>query len=473
VRQNTPLNEHAPAIVAPVERELAVPARSLGGGPFFTTPARLRELQRTAGNAAVNRVLARRELESGRRPNRTADWSEDDRTGGTTRWQSANLANLLAGDSSQYVTPAQRSSFYRWFYIFTTTHPDPAHRSECRWPLAASVVAAGVWDMVNLPNSEGLAKTAGVSSEEVQTILRRGNQIIMDDVFAKLRDLYLNPRVGQAALDWDAQTLSEEQNLMQPLYDGASTEANSILQNMATGTWRSARVGAAVASSATVAPGPNIRGGTVPWFSGTMRDMATRWRYGNLIANTFSTITPSGTVATGPPTVSAAYSSGSLFGALDWRRHLHAFEAATDNAIWTTGEEQAAIDAMRSFTVREQHHFLGNWDFYRTRILTTLFGAPDTLQGMTPWSANLPVQIRFLDALDMSWQSSVDYGSGTSDLRPMVRNASPAGRAAVRGSFFQDIFVKVCTDSTIIDAVNDLGIADPERQRWIDDERSW
>jgi len=421
----------------------------------------------------VNRVLARRELEPGPTPSRTADWSEADRTSNTTRWQSANLANLLAGDSSQYVTPAQRSSFYRWFYVFTTTHPDPAHRSECRWPLAASVVAAGVWDMVNLPNSEDIAKSAGITSEEVQTILRRGNQIIMDDVFAKLRDLYFNPKVGQAALDWDAQTLSEEQNLMQPLYDGASTEANSILQNMATGTWTSARVGAAVASSATVAPGPNIRGGTVPWFSGTMRDMATRWRYGNLIANTFSTLTPSGHAPTGPPAVSAAYSSGSLFGTLDWRRHLHEFEAATDNSLWTNDESRAAINAMQSFSVREQHHFLGNWDFYRSRIRTTHFSALSTMEGMTLWTANLPVQIRFLDALDMPWRGSVDYGSGSFDMRPMVRNASPPGRAAVRGSFFQDIFVKVCTDSTIIDAVNDLGIANPERQRWIDDELSW
>lgn len=466
------MKEQVPATAEAAALAPAEPARLVRDSSFLT-PVGLLQMQRLAGNAAVNRVLARRELEAGATPSRPTDWSEADRTGNTTRWQDANLANLLAGDSSQYVTPAQRSAFYRWFYIHTTTHPDSAHRSECRWPLAASVVAAGVWDMVNLPNSEDIAKSAGVTSEEVQTILRRGNQIIMDDVFPKLRDLYLHPRLGQAALDWDAQTLAEEQNLMQPLYDGASAEANSILQNMATGTWTSARLGARFATSATVAGGPNIRGGTVPWFSGTMRDMATRWRYGNLIATTFSTITPAGTAPTGPPAVSAGYSNGSLFSSFDWRRHLHEFEAATDNSNWTNGESDAAINAMKNFTEREQHHFLGNWDFYRSRIRATNFGALNTMAGMTPWTANLPIQIRFLDALGMPWRESVDYGSGSFNMRPMVRNASAAGKAAVRGPFFQDIFVKVCTDSTITDAVNDLGITNPERQRWIDDELSW
>ena len=71
------------------------------------------------------------------------DWSAADREGNTARWQSADEANLLAGRSSEYTTPQERSAFYRWFYIATTTHPDPARRGGCRWPLAASVVAAG------------------------------------------------------------------------------------------------------------------------------------------------------------------------------------------------------------------------------------------------------------------------------------------------------------------------------------------
>ena len=182
-----------------------------------------------------------------------------------------------------------------------------------------------------------------------------------------LRELWLNPRRGQAAIDWDAETLAEEQNLVQPLYDGASSEANTILQNMADGTWRRHAPGASVFAAGTVESGPNIRGGRVPFFTGTMRDMATRWRYGNQIDNTFSTITPSGTAPTSPPSVGAAYSGGGMFASLDWRRHLHEWEAATDNLITPPSESNAAIAAMRAFTPREQHHFLGNWDFYMAR----------------------------------------------------------------------------------------------------------
>ena len=428
-------------------------------------------LQRTAGNAAVNRLLARRERDNAASITQAQDWTTADREGNTSRWASANEANLLAGRSSEYTTPAERSAFYRWFYIATTTHPDPARRSECRWPLAASVVAAGVWGMVDMPNSEGLAKTAGVTTEEVQTILRRGNQVIMDDVFPKLRDLWLNPRRGQAALDWDAETLAEEQNLVQPLYDGASTEANTILQNMASGTWTSAQFGASVFSAGTVEPGPNINGGRVPFFPGTMRDMATRWRYGNLIANTFSTITPSGTAATGPPTVGAAYSSGSMFASLDWRRHIHEWEAATDNFITPQEEADAALAAMRAFTVREQHYFLGNWDLFLSRCRAGGFSGWKALRGMATWTANLPVQIRFIDALGIGW-GDVDYGSGTNDLRPMVLSAPRAGRDAVRGSFFQTIFERVCDDATIVTAVNDLGMTGAERDRWIESEQA-
>lgn len=461
------MKEHAPGpAVAPETARDAEPRGRQELGGF--SAASLLALQRTAGNAAVNRILARREREGG---TQGRDWTTADREGNTAAWQSANEANLLAGRSSEYTTPAERSAFYRWFYIATTTHPDPARRSECRWPLAASVVAAGVWGMVDMPSAEGLAKTAGVTSEEVQTILRRGNQVIMDDVFPKLRDLWLNPRRGQAALDWDAETLAEEQNLVQPLYDGASAEANSILQNMASGTWTSAQLGASVFAAGTVQAGPNIRGGRVPFFPGTMRDMATRWRYGNQIANTFSTLTPAGTAPGSPPSVGAGYSGGSTFASLDWKRHLHEWEAATDNLITPPEEDDAAIAAMRAFTPREQHHFLGNWDLYMSRCRAGGFRGFQALRGMTPWVANLPIQIRFIDALGISWPDA-EYGSGRNDLRPMVRNAPQTGRDGVRGPFFQSIFERVCDDTTIVTAADDLGLPTAERSRWIESERA-
>jgi hypothetical protein len=90
---------------------------------------------------------------------------------------------------------------------------------------------------------------------------------------------------------------------------------------------------------------------------------------------------------------------------------------------------------------------------------------------MSTWVANLPVQIRFIDAVGIPW-GSVDYGSGTDDLRPMVRSAPRAGRDAVRGAFFQSIFERVCDDTTIETAANDLGLTGTERTRWIESERA-
>ena len=62
---------------------------------------------------------------------------------------------------------------------------------------------------------------------------------------------------------------------------------------------------------------------------------------------------------------------------------------------------------------------------------------------------------------------------GDNNLRPMVTNAPPTGRDGVRGSFFQTIFERVCNDTTIVTAVNDLGIPEPERSRWIASEQSF
>jgi hypothetical protein len=54
----------------------------------------------------------------------------------------------------------------------------------------------------------------------------------------------------------------------------------------------------------------------------------------------------------------------------------------------------------------------------------------------------------------------------------MILSAPRAGRDGVRGSFFQTIFERVCDDSTIVTAVNDLGMTGAERDRWIESERA-
>ena len=232
---------------------------------------------------------------------------------------------------------------------------------------------------------------------------------------------------------------------MQPLYDGASAEANTILQNMADGTWTSAQFGAAVFAARRWGPGPNIRGGRVPFFTGRMRDMATRWRYGNQIANTFSTITPSGTAPVTPPSVNTSYSGGGMFASLDWKRHLHEWEAATDNQITPLAKSNAAIAAMRAFSPREQRHLhLRQLELFTWPAATRAgSGARTRLRGMMPWVANLPVQIRFISALRIA-SANLSYGDGAPSIcarwsamprRPAVAPcAAPSSRRSSSGS---------------------------------------
>src|SRR5262249_55644051 len=151
-----------------------------------------------------------------------ADWLTSDRTGNTQRWQTACLTNLLAADASQYRQIVERRDFYLWFYTTTS-----AMGCQTRWALAAYLVANGAHQVADMDN-EALSSFGDVifnmASVELQGAMREGNQVIFNNVLPKLRTLYQNaltngPVVGQAALQWDMQTLAEEQALVQPMYN--------------------------------------------------------------------------------------------------------------------------------------------------------------------------------------------------------------------------------------------------------------
>ena len=64
-----------------------------------------------------------------------------------------------------------------------------------------------------------------LASVELQAAMREGNQVIFDNVLPKLKKLLESPQLRETGqnipvnpgLDWDKQTLSEEQTLVQPL----------------------------------------------------------------------------------------------------------------------------------------------------------------------------------------------------------------------------------------------------------------
>ena len=151
-------------------------------------------------------------------------WLKSDRKGNTTTWQTANSYNLQQADgASQYKTIDQRAAFYGWFQSATD-----AKGFETKWAGAASAVAGEVSWLTN-----SAAKLFGYSNNELANFAEEGNAKIFNDVFGKLRTLYSGEiKVGADAKRWDAMALSQEQNLVQPLYESLSTGSYSLLSGL-------------------------------------------------------------------------------------------------------------------------------------------------------------------------------------------------------------------------------------------------
>jgi hypothetical protein len=289
-------------------------------------------------------TIQRREVATEAEITGTGDWTTQDRESNTLRWKNACLHNLQAGDSSQYVKIAERRDFYRWFYAHTV---DMGY--ETRWALAASIVANGA-QQVAYPGvtQETLGQQFGSISNELQGFMRLGNQVIFDDVFPKLQRLLAGgPLTGDAALRWDMATLSEEQALVQTLYDGMSPRAREQMATIAKQQGFVVSVGRALTSEDTVTAGvgpdgragtadDHNRGGDVPAFpeSGDLTSVDARWQYGMGLGNTFS---PSGTGYNPSthtrPAPRAGYTDGTALASVNTRQHLHMLDAEIDEAM--------------------------------------------------------------------------------------------------------------------------------------------
>jgi hypothetical protein len=424
-------------------------------------PAHVLMLQRTAGNRAVRQLLARAEskTDTGLGP---GDWTEDDRKKKTERWKKACEYNLLRGANYEYTEVVQRRDFYWWFYDAIV-----AKGGETRWPLAAAIVAGGANELTTISGfSEGVL---GEATNEVQGMMREGNQIIFDNVFPKLKAVFVSPLKGKAAIDWDAQTLAEEQNLVQPLYGSASKAAVAVLEGVAKGDWTT-RQGARFSDASEVKPGAGITPGAVPYFTGNLLDPADRWRYGMKLASTFSSITPkdggvAAAVPTAPPGVDAGYTSGAELRAVDTRRNIHFFDAIIDNPIGVEAMGHAA-NRLKLFTDHEKKYLLDRTANYVPRLRAAGLAKHRVLDGMADWGYNLGLQLIFIHQLEVPWVD-VKY----KQVKPMIK-ACASTRSTVNGAFWRKIFIDICDDDNVTEAVDDLGLAEPERSEWIKEEKA-
>jgi hypothetical protein len=448
-----PAVEAAAEIAAPTSAALSPQARILA-------------LQRTAGNRAVAQMLARAERSKpwGEAPALAdGDWYDADRKANSGTWHTANEFNLRNGRNGEYPNPELRGAFYRWFYQAST-----AKGHQTRWALAASIVAAGANEIATLSGASEEILGSGIN--ELQGMMREGNQIIFDNVFPKLRALYDSPTpvTGQAALDWDAKTLSEEQNLVQPLYGAASADALKLLEGIAKGDWLT-QAGATISSASSVKEGTNIAKGDVPYFpkTGNLQDVAQRWAYGMKLAQQFSTITPAGALPSGPPTPDAGYLDGSELRAVDTKHNLHFLDAIIDSNV-SPDEQEAAIKRLALFTPSEQAIFLSS---YAERVARSGMYPRNLLIALTPWKFDLEAQLSFIDQV-MKKQGFSWVDTKYSQVKPMILNATPASRKKIKGARWKKIFIDICDDDDIDAAVADLMLDEPERKQWVDEEKS-
>lgn len=267
-----------------------------------------------------------------------ADWLTSDRVGNTAVWQQACLTNLLSADVTQYRQIVERRDFYLWFYNTTA-----AMGCETRWALAAYVVANGAHQVADMDNEalNSIANTIGnnLAGVELQGAMRDGNEAIFNNVLPKLRDLYnhavtAGPIVGQAALQWDMQTLAEEQALIQPLYNTMSQQARDQMTEIAHQWGFYMTVGTNVFHANNVNGSQYIKPGAVPGLpdDADITEADARWRYGMSLGAQFA---PNGTLYDGSqtmPAVGADYQmngagSNTAFNQVNDRPHLHTLDA--------------------------------------------------------------------------------------------------------------------------------------------------
>jgi uncharacterized protein DUF4157 len=311
----------------------------------------------TTGTASA--AIQRRELPDATPLTSSADWHTGDRVRLGGSFETANLFNLAANDHAQYTRIEERRDFYRWFYNYTS-----AMGCTTRWALAASLVANGANQVAHMdPVMDGAAQLVGTVNDELQGMMRIGNQVIFDNVFPKLNRLLVRARsgpvTGAAALRWDMDTLAEEQTLIQPLYASVSAATIAALNNVARQQgW--AGIGAWATSGARVAAGPYNRGGDMPAFGtgapgASITNVNDRWNYGMQVGAQFAPAPTGFGAGTPMPAVPAGYTSGAELAAVDARHNLHMLEACLDSP--RDADPTRILSLLRALTPTEQAQF--------------------------------------------------------------------------------------------------------------------
>jgi hypothetical protein len=313
--------------------------------------------------------------------------------------------------------------------------------------------------MVETDWMEGLSPI----TNEMQGLARIGNQVIFDDVLPKLRKLWMNPPLkGQAAIDADAAILADEQQLVQSMYSSLDAETMKRFGGIASMSYVRAKIAQGTNMAGVIDSGPFNNGADVPPFTGDINKPEDRWKYGMMLAEQFSTVNVEGSVGS-MPAPGEAYTSGAQFEALNVRPHLHQVDAMLND---TNVPDAELVAELKLLTPSEQRELMS--DTGRAKRLGAVLGFAEMLDVVENLGTlSLYNKFWLLDeSLTRSW-TSVDYD----EVQDLIINSPIDERSALHTDFWRDVFVDICDNDTIIDAVTNLGLSGEARQAWIDAER--
>lgn len=139
----------------------------------------------------------------------------------TKQRDSLKIEAFLSIPSSEYKTLKQRRKFY-----------NKAHKlfADYGYEVQWLDVATGTVRILELAHSRFGGFFANTNAE-IRAFFNEGNKIILDDMLPKIREMWRANRIlrNDEALMWDAQMLSDEQDLIDPYYERMSIESQKIL----------------------------------------------------------------------------------------------------------------------------------------------------------------------------------------------------------------------------------------------------
>ncbi len=129
---------------------------------------------------------------------------------------------------------------------------------------------------------------------------------------------------------------------------------------------------------------------------------------------------------------------------------------------WNTPENEV-LDLLGRMTAAEKRTVLAG---YRQQLAGTL-DFDEMHRAVVVLGAELPVQLDWLQQA-ATLTSAISY----EEIADLVRAAPQAQRDMLRNQRWRSFFVSVCTNSTIVTAVNDLAFDLPTRLEWVSTEAS-